>query len=133
MHLNPNNYYNKDVFSEYIRQLGTLPTFKWLIISDTSGKFLGAIDILVSGNALLEATNVNRLIEILNMTQPASNLADFPGFVPATVSVSSDTDKQTALDRMEKTGVSWLPVVNKDGQFVGVESRPRPVDHQPHS
>lgn len=125
LHLNTNIYYDSYVFSEYIRQLGTLSTFKWITISDTSGKFLGAIDILGGGKALLEPGAVERLVEILNMIQPASNLTDFPGFVPAIDSLSSDTDKQTALDRMEKTGMSWLPVVNIDRQFIGVVDRGR--------
>jgi len=111
--------------SRFGGRLGSESAFKWLIISDTSGKFLGAIDILGSGKALLDGGNVDRLVEMLNMRQPASNLTDFAGFVPATDAVSSDTDKQTALDRMEKTGMSWLPVVNTDGQFIGVVDRGR--------
>jgi CBS-domain-containing membrane protein len=52
-------------------------------------------------------------------------LAQLPSFVPSSDAVTKKSDKRDVLDRMEKSGRDWLPVVNAQGQLDGIVDRSR--------
>jgi len=52
-------------------------------------------------------------------------LAQLPGFVSSSNAVTKQLDKREVLDRMQKAGRDWLPVVTAQGQLDGVVDRSR--------
>ncbi len=64
---------------------------------------------------------------LLNRASDADKLklAQLPSFVPSSDAVTKKSDKRDVLDRMEKSGRDWLPVVNAQGQLDGIVDRSR--------
>lgn len=54
-----------------------------------------------------------------------ARLAQLPSFVPESESVSDKAEKREVLEKMEKTGREWLPVVRADNGHLGIVDRSR--------
>ena len=71
----------------------------------------------------------NGLVSLLNNPIPGQTALDvlrqLPGFVPAQEAVTQQSDKRDALNRMEKSGRDWLPVVSPQGNLAGIVDRSR--------
>lgn len=65
--------------------------------------------------------------QLLNSNSAANRaqLRKLPGFVGVESAVTSSTSKRDALKRMEDLAIDRLPVVNKDGFFMGTVGRAR--------
>ena len=119
-------YYGPAI-EEYLRQLSGLPFFKYVVINQSDGKLVGLADAREL-NSVFSAGGVryDDFARWINESDTAS-LANLPGFVSAKNAIEEDTDKQTALERMETLNSEALPVVNKEEKFVGTVDRSRLV------
>lgn len=119
-------YYGPAI-GEYLRKLTAFPFFKYLVINDEEGRFFGLVNAR-SLNALFQSRaaeyDVDDFARWLNGADTAS-LSRLPGFIGADHVIQEDTDKQTALIKLEELNVETLPVVDEDGSIVGVVDRSR--------
>lgn len=119
-------YYGPAI-EEYLRRLSEYSFFKYIIIIDSDGKFVGMMDarelnsIFMSPEAPFNSTDFARWI---NMSD-TSSLTNLSGFLSAKDAIKDDSDKQRALERMEALNTETLPVIDEVGKFVGVVDRSR--------
>lgn len=119
-------YYGPAI-EEYLKILSEYPFFKYIIFVGGDGKFAGMTDARALTSIFLAREADFRPDEFagwLNRSDTAS-LSRLPRFVPANDAIARDTDKQTALERMESLNVETLPVIDEKGRFAGVVDRSR--------
>lgn len=118
-------HYYGPVIEDYLNQLCVYPFFKHIIINQNDEKFFG----------LLNAREVKSIFSVderryedfaywINHSNRDS-LLKLEGFVSVNEAIRKDTDKQTALERMETLNIETLPVISEEGIFVGVVERSR--------
>jgi len=121
--------YDANVIQQYLETLTKYPFFRFVVFVNSNLTLFGLID---ASNVLAQlqsgsARNFNSFATLLNRgnADDRSHIADLSGFVPASAGVTREkTDKREALERMEKLGTDWLPVI-KDGKFDGIVERSR--------
>lgn len=121
-------YYGSAI-EEYLTRLSQHPFFKYVIINQSDGQFVGIVDARKLYSALsADETeyNTDNFARWLNSSD-ISALSNLPGYISAKNAIKKDTDKQTALEKMEKLDLEILPVVNEKDKFVGVVDRTRLV------
>ena len=119
--LGKKGYYVADVIRDYLTTLSDHDFFRYVVFVDGDEKFAGLIPV----NTLFEelAQKEQRgLIEnrwlYLERVIEGNALGELNGVI--TASVSKDGSKAEALQEMVGRGLTQLPVVTSDGQFLGV-------------
>lgn len=119
--------YLGEVIKEYLTRLNALPEFRYVVIQNGRGRFVGVFDSRRLQAVLSKEpddTPWMRFGDDLNGDDPAF-LANLPGMVPAAEAVSPAADKKDVLAQMERLDRRWLPVVDEDGRFQGVVEQSR--------
>ncbi len=122
--------YEAQALDQYLTTLARYPFFRYVIFSNPDQSLFGVIDGRKLA-AILESRTVGLswpdFAAMLNRGGPAERerLSRIPGFIPSANAVGRNTDKRQVLERMEKLGVEWLPVVRDDQRFEGVVDRSR--------
>jgi hypothetical protein len=102
--------YDQTILKTYLETLTRYDFFRYIILLNPG-----------SGETFLD------FALLLNRASDADKLklAQLPSFVPSSDAVTKKSDKRDVLDRMEKSGRDWLPVVNAQGQLDGIVDRSR--------
>ncbi|MBK9929575.1 MAG: CBS domain-containing protein [Saprospiraceae bacterium] len=120
------NYY-QEAISEYLMKLSR-STIKYVVFDNRDNRFLGLIP-LVELNELISDQNqltIDSLTSWLT-TGNENKILSIKGILPSSISISENTTKQEALERMEKANSDLLPVIDKDSKLRGVVERSRLV------
>jgi hypothetical protein len=122
--------YDQAAINAYLETLTRYQFFRYVILLTPDNKVFGIIDARTllavlqdpgSGETLQDfSVLINRATEA-----DRSKLAQLPGFVPAGEAVRKQSDKREVLEKMEKAGRDWLPVVSTEGRLDGVVERSR--------
>ncbi len=113
-----------------IREYLTLtqePHLRYLIFNDAKNRFAALADaratqvLFVQEAAAFSENDLAQWITLGDLTA----LSRLPGFVKAEDAVLDTMDKKEVLERMETQGQDQLPVVDKEGKFVGMVERAR--------
>ncbi len=119
-------YYGPAI-EQYFNALYASSYLQYLIILTPEGQLFGLYDAL--DLAVYFRTEGNGAYEDfaywLNQASPGAeqSLARLPGFISAEASVFQGWSKRRALEAMDDLGLDTLPVVDEDGQFVGLVER----------
>jgi signal-transduction protein with cAMP-binding, CBS, and nucleotidyltransferase domain len=103
------------------------PHLRYLIFNDAKEKFAALADaratqvLFVQKSAAFSEADLAQWIS----SNDLASLSRLPGFMKAADAVLDILDKKEVLERMEKLGQDQLPVVDKDGKFVGIVERAR--------
>jgi len=119
-------YYGPAIES-YLKDLSEFPFFKYIIISDKTGKFVGMADAKeLNLNFINHETDYTAqdFARWINKSDTAS-LAKLPSFLSSQKAIQMNADKKTVLENMENLSLEILPVVNENEKFVGVVDRSR--------
>lgn len=118
-------YYGPAV-EEYLDKLTRYPFFQYVVITQRDGTFAGMIGASELKSLFLGRSGVsaNDFAGWVTRSDIAS-LSALPGYVSAKEGIGRDTDKQTALERMEAMNSPMLPVVDEGGRLAGVVDRSR--------
>ena len=111
------------VASQYITRLSKTPNFKYFVFLNDRDQFIGAIEATALARALglLDGDNaaqpgamlsLTQFIPIVNGEEPEGPLLGIPGFVDQAAALTRNSNKQTALARMEEADLPWLPVID---------------------
>jgi len=116
-------YYGPAI-AEYLSRLSQSPSFRYVVISDADGKFLGMVDsrqisALLSGPG---GQGADEFAHNLNRNE-AQAILRMPGIISRDKAITKNTDKLQALAHMESLDVQTLPVVDDAGRFVGIVDR----------
>lgn len=121
-------YYGPAI-QQYFDALYASSYLQYLVVLDESGKLFGiyrALDLAVAFRTRGEQA-YSDFAKWLN--QPNESARDYlmrlPGFVGAAEAVVKDRSKRDALRQMDKLHVDSLPVVDRNGQFIGTVERSR--------
>lgn len=122
--------YDPHAVQEYLETLTRYPFFRFVTLLDPNGSLFGMIDARkllarlqdpASGQTFASfASEINRA-----SADDRTKLAALPGFVPAGNAVTRGSDKRDVLEKMEKLGADWLPVLKPGGQLDGIVDRSR--------
>lgn len=104
------DYYGQWEIGEYIRELGIHPEFRFILFTDTKGKFKGCMKVS-DYEKLLDTGEVVEMIE-------SGRIMNDPRVIKNSMQKIS-TNKQ-ALNEMDKLNTNWLPVVDDKNKFIGV-------------
>ena len=119
-------YYGPAV-KRYFDDLYGSSYLRYVVINETDGRLFGMYEAadLIAYLRTSGESGYERFEEMLNEGGPRSRdfLARLPGFVPAERAVTVRTSKRAALQAMEAQGVPSLPVVDRDGRFLGTVER----------
>jgi len=116
-------YYGPAI-AEYLARLSQSPSFRYVVISMSDGRFAGMIDARQL-SALLTGQDRRQSDEFashLNRNEFDAILT-LPGVIAQDKAIKKSTDKRQALMQMEAMDVQTLPVVDDAGKFVGVVDR----------
>jgi CBS domain len=122
--------YDANAMKTYLETLTRYDFFRLVVIQSRDRKLVGVLDAR-SLLAFLQDPSSGETFQdfaaLLNHASDAdrNKLEKFPGFVPAKDAVTANTDKRDVLDRMEKSGRSWLPVVDPEGRLAGIVEQSR--------
>jgi hypothetical protein len=103
------------------------PHLRYLIFNDANNKFAALADaratqvLFVQEAASFSETDLAQWIS----TNDLSALSRLPGFVKAEDAVLDTMDKKDVLEKMERQECDQLPVVDREGTFVGMVERAR--------
>jgi CBS-domain-containing membrane protein len=122
--------YDPNVLKAYLETLRRYDFFRFVIVLTPDQRLFGMIDARSLLATLEEPTSgmtFQEFASLLNRANDADRdrLAQLAGFVPASDAVTKQLEKRDVLDRMEKAGRDWLPVVTAQGQLDGVVDRSR--------
>jgi hypothetical protein len=122
--------YEWNILKAYLETLTRYDFFRFVIVLAPDQKLFGIIDARSLLATLEDSTSgmtFQEFASLLNRANDADRhrLAQLPGFVPASDAVTKQLEKREVLDRMEKSGRDWLPVVTAQGQLEGVVDRSR--------
>lgn len=127
-----------EAIKKYLGDLVVYPFFKYVEINQPNGKFFGLID--ARGLSSIFSAHQSDDDPFFQNSNPQYSAEDFanwlndsredqivklPGFIGYHSAVNKDTDKQTALEQMEKLNVETLPVIDEEDRFVGIVERSR--------
>lgn len=104
------NFYRENAINSYIRELRKHPNFKFILFTDSEGKFKGC----------MRVGDFNELMEINNIVQKIENgeILEDPRVIKNFIKITS-TNKQ-ALYEMDKMSANILPVVDGEIKFIGI-------------
>ena len=117
--------YNGGAIRDHFDALVPYSFFRYVIFLRPDRTFFGMVDARTL-DALLRTPDSGwtyaSFAEAVNAGDDA-RISLLPGFVPASDSVTDQTQKRAALELMERTGREWLPVIAADGKYRGVVDR----------
>ena len=117
-------YYGPAI-QEYFERLMPTPFFKYVVLLNRDDSFVAQGDArLVYAELASSRSGFEMFAEALNRGEEAK-LLELPGIIAAKDAILQDTDKQTALERMEAFDVETLPVIDAANNYVGVVERSR--------
>lgn len=119
-------YYGPAI-EEYLNRLSQYSFFKYIIIISSNGKFVGMADARELNSVFQTRTGGPSSQEFAQWVnrEDIDSLTKLPGFVSAKNSINNELDKQAALEKMEELNIETLPVIDKQGKFVGIVDRSR--------
>src|SRR5262249_29777059 len=122
--------YDPHAVQEYLETLTKYPFFRFVILLNPNGSLFGMIDAGKLVTALQDRASGQTYSSFATLINRASaddrsELAKLPGFVSASVAVTRQSDKRVVLEKMEKLGMDWLPVLKPSGQLEGTVDRAR--------
>lgn len=124
------NIYVTTAVQQYLEQLAKFPFFRFVVILNRDKSLFGMIDgrkmvgILEDPNS---GFHFDTFARVLNQggAEDQAALTKLNGFVLASSAVTRTSDKRDTLEKMEKLGIDWLPVVSEKREFEGVVERSR--------
>ncbi len=120
------SYYGPAI-EEYLKRLTASPFLKYVVIQRADGTFFGLLDALEL-NAFFrvhtDGLDASKFADWLNRSA-TTPLSDLPGFIALEHAVTEKTQKQSALEAMDRLDRDFLPVVDTTKRFVGVVKRSR--------
>jgi hypothetical protein len=125
-----NSGYIGSAIQQYLETLVRYPFFRFVVILKSDRSLFGMIDgrrmlgILQDPNSNLHFDTFARALSQGGADEQAT-LTKLPGFIPVSAAVTRNSDKTDALEKMEKLGSDWLPVVGDNNKFDGVVERSR--------
>jgi hypothetical protein len=125
-----NNGYVGLAIQQYLETLVKYPFFRFVVILKNDKSLFGMIDgrkmlgILQDPNSELRFDTFARALNQGGAAEQAM-LTKLPGFLPVSAAVTRSSDKTDALEKMEKVGSDWLPVVGENSKFDGLVERSR--------
>ena len=122
--------YVPGVVQQYLETLTPYPFFRFVTLLMPNSQVFGFIDarrLLATLQANAQSQSFVSFAAALNRgnSDDQAQLANLPGFLPANVAVTPQSDKREVLAKMEKLGAAWLPVLGSDGKLVGVVDQSR--------
>jgi hypothetical protein len=122
--------YDPNVIKTYLETLTRYDFFRFIIVLTPDRKLFGMIDarsLLATLEDQTSGLTFQEFASLLNRANDADRqkLAQLPGFVSASNAVTKQLDKREVLERMQKAGRDWLPVVTAQGQLDGIVDRSR--------
>jgi hypothetical protein len=122
--------YDQAVIKSYLETLTRYDFFRFIIVLTPDNRLFGMIDARSLLTLLQDPSSGETFQDFATLLSRGNDadrrkLSQLPGFVPASDAVTKQADKRDVLDRMEKSGREWLPVVNAQGQLDGVVDRSR--------
>lgn len=112
---------------EYLDGLVQYPFLKLIIIEDKQGKLFGVFDAREMA-ASIRSPALPFELEAFAVWLNKSNVGELerlPGFISAEAALTEEANKRAALERLDSLNVNQLPVIGKDGRFLGVVDRSR--------
>ena len=125
-----NNGYVGLAIQQYLETLVKYPFFRFVVILKNDKSLFGMIDgrkmlgILQDPNSELRFDTFARALNQGGAAEQAM-LTKLQGFLPVSAAVTRSSDKTDALEKMEKVGSDWLPVVGENNKFDGLVERSR--------
>lgn len=113
--------------AKYLYELVNSGFLKYIIIEKDDGKLVGILSARELANILLVSDPRYTPKDFADWIYSSNvqALARLPTFVSAKNAINEDTNKQLALERMESLNIQTLPVIDKEGRFVGIVGRSR--------
>jgi hypothetical protein len=118
-------YYQADVIKKYLETLTSYDFFRYVILNNPNGTLFGMIDASSLKANLNNPIALESFSDQVNSNTNLDRIVQLPGFVSARDAVSEGDDRRVVLDRMEKIGRDWLPVVDPGGRFKGIVDQSR--------
>lgn len=127
-----------EAIKRYLSDLTIYPFFKYVVINKLNGNFFGLAD--ARGLSSIFSTNQSEDDPLFPTSKPEYSAEDFanwlndsrvdqivrlPGFIGYENAINKNSDKQTALEQMEKLNVEILPVIDETDRFIGIVERSR--------
>ena len=104
------NYYGQWAIEKYIRELEKHLVFRFILFTDADGKFKGCMKV-GDFKTVLQTGNIVEKLE-------NGQILTAPRVIRNSVQLTSTNKK--ALNEMDKANSSMLPVVDREGKFIGV-------------
>lgn len=101
------NFYEKNAINRYIEELRKHPNFKFILFTDSEGKFKGHMKV---GDFM----EINNIVQEIERGVILKNSKVIKNFIKIT-----STNKQ-ALYEMDKMSTNILPVVNCERKYIGI-------------
>jgi hypothetical protein len=122
--------YDQTILKTYLETLTRYAFFRYIILLKPDKSLFGMLDARSLLAVLQDPGSGETFLDFALLLNRASDadklkLAQLPSFVPSSDAVTKKSDKRDVLDRMEKSGRDWLPVVNAQGQLDGIVDRSR--------
>lgn len=112
---------------EYLTLLARHPFLKYVLLENQDGSFFAIADARALTDLLTgiePSFTADEFARWLNRSDTTS-LKKLPRFISAESAVTERTDKTQALQLMESLNADTLPVIDKNGRFVGIVNRSR--------
>jgi hypothetical protein len=120
--LRKRDYYKEDVIRMYLDELCPYRFFKWIVFKYPDGQFGGLVpaqNLHAFGASQDPEKGYHSIVQRIENER----IHDLPGFVGREQALSASASKGEAIERFGKTDLDELPVVNRDGTFVGILNR----------
>jgi CBS domain-containing protein len=117
-------HYYGPAIAEYMSKLSQSPSFRYVVVLQSDGKFVG----IMEARQLLALLTTpgqqmsDQIATYLNDNDLAA-IQKLPGLILASKAVRQTADKRQVLTQMQEMDVQTLPVVDDVGAFVGVVDR----------
>jgi hypothetical protein len=106
---------------QYLDRMTISPFFKWIVFHRGDGKFAGLVPAQqLHAFAKIKGDDGYRQIKAKIET---GEIGDLPGFVPSDLALRSGDTNRWAIEAFARSTFDDLPVINKQGNFVGVLNR----------
>lgn len=114
-------YYDQSVIQKYFKRL---PSLKYVVINDESGKFFGLLDAQVCLRYYEDTSNRYSWarFERSMVQNDKSYIQNIPSFVSNEFAISQNEKRLDAMEKFKSSKMSILPVVEND-KFIGILER----------
>jgi hypothetical protein len=116
-------YYEAAAIQRYLDDLCAYNFFKWVVFKHRDGRFAGLISAhklrAFGRSAEAQQTGYQSIVRKIE----AQTVGDLPGFIGPESELSATSTKGQAIEKLSKTDLDDLPVVDGQRKFVGVLNR----------